>query len=223
MADGVSEPASGASLDSPVLYGGAGHGDQKRSGRPTPPRAEATGLWSSYTNLEKEYAVRYWAIGNEPSLYEAEGLPWDATSFSLAWQAYYAAMKAVDPDIVIMGPETHQFTGTSDVDPVDSQGNDWLRTFLEINGDLVDMVSVHRYPFPNNARRTPASIADLHADAAKWDGIAHRLRTTVQEVTGRNLPIAITEVNSHWSRLSPARQHRTHFSTHFGGVTCWGG
>ncbi len=161
---------------------------------------EAAAALVRYANVEKEYAIRFWAIGNEPSLYEAEGLAWTATGYSQAWREFYVAMKAVDPDITILGPEIHQFTGTPDVDPVDSEGNDWLRTFLAINGDLVDMVSVHRYPFPNNAERTPASVADLRANAPAWDDVAVRLRETVQEISGRDIPIAFTEVNSHWSR-----------------------
>lgn len=155
-----------------------------------------------YANVEKGYDIRYWAIGNEPSLFEAGGHPWNATAFSEEWRKFAEAMKEVDPTILLLGPETHQFTGTPDVDPIDSQGNDWLRTFLAINGDLVDVVTVHRYPFPNTPARLPATIEDLRADAPRWTEIAQNLRAVTREITGRDLPIGITEFNSHWSQAT---------------------
>ena len=153
-----------------------------------------------HANVEMGYDIRYWAIGNEPSLFEAGDHPWDAAAFSAEWRKFAAAMKAVDPTILLLGPETHQYTGTPDVDPVDSSGRDWLRTFLAANGDLVDIVAVHRYPFPNNAERTWATIPDLRADAPRWTEIARNLHAATMEETGRELPIAFTEVNSHWTR-----------------------
>jgi hypothetical protein len=152
-----------------------------------------------YANVDHDYAIRYWAIGNEPSLYEDAGYLWDAAAFSQEWRRFAAAMRAVDPDIILMGPETHQFTGTPDVDPVDSSGRDWLRTFLAANGDLLDMVSIHRYPFPVDEAYTPATIPQLRANAAEWDDTVRNLRQAIREETGRDLPVAITEVNSHWT------------------------
>ena len=152
-----------------------------------------------YANVVKGYNIRYWSIGNEPSLYEAEGEPWPAAEFAAEWRRFALSMRAVDPGILLVGPETHQFNGTPAVDPRDSTGADWLRTFLQVNGDLVDIVSVHRYPFPNNARRTSATPVELLANSAEWSQIPRNLRAVVREVTGRDLPIAITEFNSHWS------------------------
>lgn len=152
-----------------------------------------------YANVDKGYGIRYWSIGNEPSLYEPAGEPWDAQQFADEWRNFAAAMKTVDPTILLIGPETHQFTGTPDVDPKDSAGRDWLRTFLATNGDLVDIVSVHRYPFPNNAARTPATPAELLADPPTWTELVRNLRRVIREETGKELPVAITEMNSHWS------------------------
>ena len=152
-----------------------------------------------YANVDKGYGVRYWSIGNEPSLYEAAGDGWTAAEFAAEWRKFAEAMKAVDPTIQLIGPEIHQWAGIPTVDPKDSTGADWLRTFLQANGDLVDIVSIHRYPFPNNARRTSAEPDELRADAAEWTEIVRRLRDVVRTETGRDLPIAITEFNSHWS------------------------
>lgn len=152
-----------------------------------------------YANVEKGYQIRYWSIGNEPSIYEPAGEPWTAETFALEWRKFADAMKAVDPTIQLLGPETHQFTGTPDVDPKDSTGRDWLRTFLAINGDLVDVVTVHRYPFPNNAARTSATPEELLADPDRWNQIVRNLREVVRTETGRDLPVGITEFNSHWT------------------------
>jgi hypothetical protein len=161
----------------------------------TPERAAATVQYAK----DKGYHIRYWSIGNEPSLYEQGGHGWTAAEFAQAWWGFAEAMRAVDPDIVLIGPEIHQYSGAPEVDPTDSLGQDWMRTFLEINGDQVDVVSFHRYPFPNNARRTSATPAELLANSAEWSQIPRNLRAVVREVTGRDLPIAITEFNSHWS------------------------
>lgn len=155
-----------------------------------------------YANLEKGYAIRFWSIGNEPSLYEAMGEGWNAEAFAAEWRAFAGAMKAVDPTIQLLGPEIHQFTGTDDVDPKDSAGRDWLRTFLAANGDLVDIITVHRYPFPNNADRTPALPEELLADSPRWNQIARNLREVVRNETGRDRPIGFTEFNSHWSNAA---------------------
>ena len=74
-----------------------------------------------------------------------------------------------------------------------------MREFLKVNGDTVDIVSFHRYPFPNTADKIPARIAELRADAATWNGIVQNLRSIIKEETGRDLPVAVTEFNSHWS------------------------
>ncbi len=157
-----------------------------------------------FVNKEMGYNVKYWSIGNEPSLYEKRVDPaentWDAEAFSKEWRRFAEAMRAVDPSITLIGPEIHQWTGTPAVDVKDSSGRDWLRTFLKYNGDLVDIVAIHRYPFPNNAERRSATIAELRADAPEWTQIVRNLRKTIREETGRDLPVGITEFNSHWSK-----------------------
>ncbi|MFO7632682.1 MAG: hypothetical protein R6W76_09095 [Caldilinea sp.] len=155
-----------------------------------------------YANVENAYNIRFWSIGNEPSLFEAAGDGWNAEEFAAEWRDFAEAMKAVDPSILLLGPETHQFNGTPNVDPKDSVGNDWLRTFLAVNGDLVDVVTVHRYPFPNNAERSSAKPEELLAESEHWNELVRRLREVVRVETGRDLPVGITEFNSHWSNAA---------------------
>jgi hypothetical protein len=153
---------------------------------------EAAAELVRYVNIEKKYGVRLWSIGNEPNLFD------DYTPEQQVqdWRAIAEAMRAVDPDILLMGPDTSQFTG---FDGHEDLAHEFLRVFLQENGHLVDIVSVHRYPFPANGT-TPATIEDLRADAPKWTLIVENLREWVQTYTGRDdLPLAIAEANSHWS------------------------
>ena len=155
---------------------------------------QAAGL-VRYANVEMGYGVRYWSIGNEPSLYD----DYDTERYNAEWRRFAEAMRAVDPSILLVGPDIHQYTGTPNVDPRDAQGRDWLHEFLTANGDLVDVVSIHRYPFPASMAGPATTIGDLAANSREWDTIIPNLRADVRQFTGRDLPIAVTEVNSHWT------------------------
>jgi len=156
-----------------------------------------------YVNLEKNYGVRYWEIGNEPNLYASSpGVQYDTVRFNQDWRAFALAMKAVDPTIQLVGPEINQFNADPAANPKDVNGRDWMTEFLKANGDLVEVVSFHRYPFPKQVTGTNATIDDLRQDTPEWTRTVRYLRTLIRETTGRDLPIAVTEANSHYSRAS---------------------
>ncbi len=73
----------------------------------------------NYTNEQKGYGVKYWAIGNEPNLYAGKHTdePWDAAYFAAQWRTFAQAMKAADPSILLVGPEITQFVGTEQLHP----------------------------------------------------------------------------------------------------------
>jgi hypothetical protein len=154
-----------------------------------------------YTNGDKEYGVRYWGIGNEPTLFAtSRAAPeYGVEQFNREWRAIAEAMKAVDPSIVLIGPELHQFGSDLASTPKDPFGMDWMTEFLKANGDLVDIVSIHRYPFPQGRGGRAATIEELSATSAEWDRILPYLHQLILDTTGREIPVAITEVNSHWS------------------------
>jgi hypothetical protein len=161
--------------------------------------AEAAADLVRYANMEKGYGIQYWAIGNEPTLFAAAlQEEYDTERFNREWREIALAIKAVDDSILLVGPELHQFSGNEAGNPKDSAGRDWMIEFLKANGDLVDIVSFHRYPF-GDARIT-ATIEDLRQNAYEWDSTMAYLRELMQEYAGREYPIAITEVNSHWSK-----------------------
>lgn len=156
-----------------------------------------------YVNIDKIYNVRYWAIGNEPTLYRGDPYTnYETTQFNKDWRAMAQAMKAVDPSIKLIGPELHQFTDQESQNPRDPSGRDWMTEFLKSNGDLVDVVSFHRYPFPTSSTAPPATIEELHQNVYQWDKIVIYLRTLIHQTTGRDLPIAVTEFNSHYNQVT---------------------
>ena len=148
-----------------------------------------------YVNVEQGYGVRYWSIGNEPSLFDG----YDVARYNAEWRAVAEAMRAVDPEILLVGPDIHQYSADFATDPKDDAGDDWMRAFLLANGDLVDVVSIHRYPFPASMSDAATTIDDLRANSREWDAIIPHLREVIRESTGRDLPVAVTEVNTHWS------------------------
>ena len=169
---------------------------------------EAAAEWVRYVNIEKQYGVKYWAVGNEATLFTSDttlaGQTWDAVTCAERWREFAQAMKKVDPTILLYGPDTHQFKGDPSFDPKDAGGTDYLREFLKINGDLVDIVTVHRYPFPSCQTCGAPSKAELLANTPDWDDIIPNLRRVIKEVTGKELPVGIMEWNSNYSNISGA-------------------
>jgi hypothetical protein len=159
-----------------------------------------------YVNIEKKYNVQYWGIGNEPTLFDGElknkGQSYDVERFNTEWRVFAEAMKKVDPSIKLVGPESHQlshdFSGAS---TNYSEANEkWFIEFLKANGDLVDIVSFHRYPFPRSSIGGSPTVEDLRENAKEWDKIIIHARELTQTYAGRDLPIAITEFNSAYDK-----------------------
>lgn len=148
-----------------------------------------------YTNIENDYDVRYWYIGNEPTLYDG----YTAEQYSQEWREFALAMLEVDPDILFIGPELHQFPDTTDTANINYDYKDvWLREFLLINGDLVDIIAVHRYPFPLN-NRDSTTIQQMRENVPRWSTVVQNMREIIDETLGEDRLIGITEVNSHYS------------------------
>lgn len=146
-----------------------------------------------YANIEKGYGIRYWSIGNEPDLFT----DYTVEELNREWRAIALAMEAVDPSIILIGPEVSQYPPTEAGDPYNNLRRDMVRGFLEVNGDLVDIVSIHRYPFPVSMTSS-TTIEDLRDNPGEWDVIIPNLRALIRDTLGRDLPVAVTEVNSHW-------------------------
>lgn len=158
----------------------------------------------AYVLDEKAYPIQYWSIGNEPNLFAPNRghHEWNTAYYTEKWREFALVMKEAYPDIILIGPDVSQYTAVDDDNPKDDQGRDWMREFLRANGDLVDMIAIHRYPFPQSRVNPNPSIEDLRANSQEWDHIIPHLRQVIQEETGRDLPVAVMEVNSNWSGTS---------------------
>ena len=160
-----------------------------------------------YTNIEKKYNVQYWNIGNEPTLYNGEmknrGETYDVNRFNQDWRLFAEAMKEVDPTIKLVGPEINQFSYDTTPGATTNFGEwdeTWMIEFLKANGDLVDVVSFHRYPYPSSRVSGAPSMDELRLNAQEWDKIIIRARELIHEHTERDLPIAVTEFNSAYDK-----------------------
>jgi hypothetical protein len=160
-----------------------------------------------YTNIEKKYNVQFWNIGNEPTLYDGvfrnRGETYDASRFNQEWRMFAEAMKEVDPSIKLVGPEINQFSHDPTPGATTNFGEwdeTWMVEFLKANGDLVDVVSFHRYPFPSSRISGAPSMDELRLNAQEWDKIFIHARELIHKHTGREIPIAVTEFNSAYDK-----------------------
>ena len=160
-----------------------------------------------YTNIEKKYNVQYWNIGNEPTLYNGEmknrGETYDVNRFNQEWRLFAEAMQEMDPTIKLVGPEINQFSYDTTPGATTNFGEwdeTWMIEFLKANGDLVDVVSFHRYPYPSSRVSGAPSMDELRLNTQEWDKIMIRARELIHEYTGRDLPIAVTEFNSAYDK-----------------------
>jgi hypothetical protein len=170
---------------------------------------EAAAALVRYANIEQGYNIPYWSIGNEPDIELNDGKNIDTVTFNQQWRAIALAMKAVDPKIKLMGPDISQWgTDISKTPkfpptktPTGLNRQDWMTDFLKANGDLVDIVTVHRYPFTAPTDKNPVTVERLRQDTLEWDTMVTYLRDMIHQITGRDIPIAFTEVNSDSSNV----------------------
>lgn len=150
-----------------------------------------------YINITKGKHVKYWIIGNEPNLgygYKT------AAQIANYFKPFASAMKAVDPSILIIGPECAWFdkaimdgltlpNGPDDITGKDGAGRYYL-----------DVISFHTYPF-NGSQTRGDVISQLTSPGGFQDDLAY-LNTRVASCNaahGRSgvsgIKTAITEAN----------------------------
>ena len=160
---------------------------------------EAAAELVRYANVEQGYGLRYWAIGNEPNLYPPDE-EWPAERIAADWRAIAQAMLAVDPDLILMGPEVTGYLAPPANDPFTNEARAVMQEFLRVNGDLVDIVTIHRYPFPTSQTNPPPTVDQLAGSTAEWDTMLTDLKDMIRQTAGRDIPIGVTEFNANWSK-----------------------
>ena len=150
------------------------------------------------------YGVRWFEFGNETYHgVHASGTPTymsgiTAEDYSKKFQAVAAAMKEVDPAIklgAILGPEV-----TFPLSP-------WSEAVLRETATAADFFVYHAY-LPvltgNMGGPPPADLFDLaFASSEQFAQFFDRLRAEIKRVTGRDIPLAITEFNGFYVQELP--------------------
>jgi len=159
------------------------------------PSADTAAAMVRYANVTKGYAIEYFSIGNEPDLYATQGLPsnsskpaipnYGPSDYCATARTFVTAMKAVDPSILIVGPDLSWKYQAG------SRANDWLTPILQNCGDLFDVISIHRYPFEAAQATLPAAAAD----AAQYRSVIASVMETLQVTGNAQKPLALTEMN----------------------------
>lgn len=113
-------------------------------GTGTPQEAAA---WVHYANVVKGYGIRYWQIGNEMEGNWETGGPINAQDYALRYAEYFAAMKAEDPSITILGPVSGGISEPSNL----GDGRTLVQAFIEILhsqglDSQIDAIDFHWYP-----------------------------------------------------------------------------
>jgi fibronectin type III domain protein len=167
-----------------------------------------------YVNVTNLRAVKYWVIGNEPDLSGgAYGSGYTAAQVAGYLMPFASAMKAVDPTIKIIGPETAWYDGNilNNLTVCDGSADGTSKfdvTGTDGNGHTyVDILSFHIYPFNGTQTRSDV-ISKLTATGGFKDNLA-ALKARLDACnsahgrTGDNaLKMAVTEANVNYSQPS---------------------
>ena len=151
-----------------------------------------------YINIEKGRKIIYWSIGNEPDL---EYSYTSASQVAPYIKSFASAMKAVDPTIKIMGPETAWYN-TSIINGLTTPGGTYDITGKDANGRYyLDILSFHCYIF--NGSQT--SRDQVIAGPTKAGGLSENLKTLNDRLAACNsyhgrtgsaaIKTAVTEAN----------------------------
>ncbi len=158
-----------------------------------------------YVNVTNARAVKYWVIGNEPDLSTGGYNYTTAAQVAAYFKPFASAMKAVDPTIKIIGPETAWYDatiingltscdgGASDITGTDGNGNYY-----------VDILSFHIYPFSGS--QTRAQVISKLMETGGFNEELGTLKSKLEACdsyhgrTGGNvLQMAVTEANVDYS------------------------
>ena len=160
------------------------------------------------------HPIKFWSVGNEPDKLmdpDQPGKPLTVAAYVNDFIQYSIAMHQNNPTIQVFGPEISQFYGLG-AGPEDSMGTLWMEGFLEgiakyekahpeLKYHILDGVSFHRYQF------TDASTSPylLMSSPDEWNYMLPSLRQFIRQTMGRDMPIAITEINTNPTAQVPTR------------------
>jgi hypothetical protein len=156
--------------------------------------AEAA-AWVHYANVVKGYGIHYWEIGNEEDGNWETGGPLNASDYARRYLAFYQAMKAVDPSIVIAGPCVSSPTAPSGA----GDGKNYLQGFVDRlasdaagnKAGYAEAIDFHWFPTWQSDDATILGSAD------QWPILAGQLTGSLSNHPApATVPILMTSYNS---------------------------
>jgi hypothetical protein len=152
--------------------------------------------WVHYANVEKQYGVKHWEIGNELYGNGHYGANWEAddhadkspAGYATVVKQYAEAMKAVDPTIKIGVVLTTPGNWPDGIVAGGDAGT-WNQVVLAIAGPAVDFAILHWYPGGSTGPDALSKTAQV-TDAV-W-----LARQQISRYAGKDLGIALTEINT---------------------------
>jgi hypothetical protein len=145
-------------------------------------------------------SVKFWTIGSEPDL------TMTADQYAQTFIQLSTKMHQANPSIKVFGPQVSSYFDVNTT-TTSADGHAWMDEFLQKVGTfekqncgpgkqysfyVLDGVSFHYYP-----HTTPFSQPSLLLSSGnEWDYILPGLRSQINSSLGRDVPIAITELNT---------------------------
>lgn len=161
--------------------------------------AQEAADWVAFTNVQNNWHVQYWEVGNE--IYGSWESSWthDAAQYMLGdsthdgFNDFCAAMKAIDPTIQVGA------VGTLDAQEYDG----WGPMVLQLADDCLDFYVIHRYPYGPGTIDYTGLLLDPQS---AWPMIAGDVYQMIADYApGRDVAVGLTEYNSYWTEPeSPA-------------------
>ena len=157
-----------------------------------------------YLNVTKGKNIKYWIIANEPDL----GYSFNSSSqIANYFRPFASAMKAVDPSILIIGPELSWFQKpvidglTAPGGPDDITGKDAAGRYY------IDIISFHSYSFNGTQTRSQVvskltSAGGLQESLTYLNDRIAACNTTHGRTGTYALKTAVTEANVNWQNPS---------------------
>jgi hypothetical protein len=157
-----------------------------------------------FINITSGKNIKYWSIGNEPDL----GYAYTTAAQIAAYiKPFASAMKAVDPTILISGPECAWFN-QGIIDGLTTPNGPYDITGTDGNGRYyVDMIAFHCYGFDGTQTRAQviSKLTSANSLQANLIYLNNRL-TACNAAHGRNgasvLKTGVTEANIDWQNAT---------------------
>jgi hypothetical protein len=155
--------------------------------------AQEAADWVRFVNLTHQGKVRYWEVGNE--IYGSWEQSWTHDPVAYAegdathdgFNAFCAAMKAVDPSILV---------GAVGTAPYQQEHAAWLPAVLEHTNACLDFIAVHYYRWGQSDTDPYALLTD---PPASWLVQGAGLREMLSAYgAGRPIRVFVTEHNSYY-------------------------